>query len=50
MKEILAFFAARVFSFVIEEAGLYVFVDLLSFKEFSFKILSFEIGGGMIAN
>lgn len=48
-KEIPSFFAARVLSFVIEEAGLYVFVDLLSFNELSIKILSFEIGGELIA-
>ena len=49
LKEIPSFFAARVFSFVLEEAGLYLFVDLLSFNEISIKILSFEIGGELIA-
>ena len=48
-KEIPSFFAARVLSFVIEEVGLYVFVDLLAFNELSIKILSFEIGGELIA-
>lgn len=49
LKEIPSFFAARVLSFLIEEAGLFVFVDLLSFKDISLKILSFEIGGELIA-
>ena len=49
LKEIPSFFAARVLSFLIEEAGLFVFVDLLSFKDISFKILSFELGEELIA-
>lgn len=49
LKEIPSFFAARVFSLLIEEAGLFVLVDLLSFREFSFKLLYFEIGGELIA-
>lgn len=49
LKEIPSFFAARVFSFVLEEAGLFLFVDILSFNEISIKILSFEIGGELIA-
>ena len=49
LKEIPSFFSARVLSFLIEEFGLYVFVDLLSFNEISLKILSFEIGGELIA-
>jgi len=49
LKEIPSFFAARVFSFVIEEAGLYFFVDILSFNKYSINILSFEFGGELIA-
>ncbi len=49
LKEIPSFFAARVLSLAIEEVGLFVFVDLLSFKDISLKILSFEIGGELIA-
>ncbi len=49
LKEIPSFFAARVFSFVIEEAGLFLFVDLLSFNEISLELFSFEIGGELIA-
>ena len=49
LKEVPSFFAARIASFLIEEIGLYVFVDLLSFNELSVKILSFEIEGELIA-
>lgn len=49
LKEIPSFFAARVFSFVLEEVGLYVFVDLFSFNKLSTQVLSFEIGGEFIA-
>jgi putative flippase GtrA len=48
-KEAVSFFAARVLSFFIEEAGLFVLVDLVGMKSFSIDILSFTIGGDMIA-
>lgn len=48
-KEVSAFFGARVFSFIIEEAGLFALVDLAHFNEISINILSVEIGGQMIA-
>lgn len=48
-KEVFSFFAARVLTLGIEEAGLYFFVDILSFSEISFKLFSFEIGGELIA-
>ena len=49
LKEIPSFFAARVLSFLIEEAGLFMFVDLLGFSEYTLKILSIEISGEMVA-
>ena len=49
IKEILSFFAARVLSFLIEEAGLYVFVDLLGFRDLSLRIFGLTVGGAMIA-
>jgi len=49
LKEISSFFAARVLTLGIEEAGLYFFVDILSFSEISLKLFSFEIGGELIA-
>lgn len=50
-KEITSFFAARVLSFAIEEAGLFVFVNLLGFDTFEFivPIVGIKIGGHMIA-
>ena len=48
-KEVFSFFAARVLTLGIEVAGLYFFVDILSFSEISFKLFSFEIGGELIA-
>lgn len=48
-KEISSFFAARIFSFVVEEAGLFLLVDMLKMKEMSFSIWSFTISGNMIA-
>lgn len=49
IKELVSFFAARLFTLGIEEAGLFVLVDTMSFSEISIKILSFEIGGELIA-
>ena len=48
-KEIFSFFAARVFSLVIEEAGLFALVDLLGFDEYRLDILGFVLGGKMIS-
>ena len=49
LKEIPTFVSARVFSFVVEEVGLYLLVDCLLMKELAFDIFSFEIYGSMIA-
>ena len=49
MKEIPSFFAARVLTLGIEEAGLYLLVDLLSFNRISLELFSLEIGGELIA-
>ncbi len=53
IKEVLAFFAARVFSFLIEEAGLFVLVDLLRFDEYGIPLdfigINYTIDGHMIA-
>lgn len=48
-KEILEFLGARIFSFAVEEAGLWLFVDILSFGNLSFNLLGFDITGGLIA-
>lgn len=49
IKEILAFFGARIFSFGVEEGGLWLMIDLLKFGEFSINVFGFEIGGQLIA-
>ncbi len=48
-KEISSFFAARIFSFIIEEAGLFLLVDIFSMKEFSVDIFGLIVSGNMIA-
>ncbi len=49
-KEIPSFFAARVFSFIIEEAGLFLFVDILKFETLKIDVFGIvTIGGHMIA-
>lgn len=48
-KEIFSFFAARVFSLVIEEAGLFALIDLLGFDKYRLDIFGFVLGGKMIS-
>lgn len=48
-KEVTSFFAARVLSFLVEEFGLFFFVDTLNFREYSVNIFFFEISGEMIS-
>ncbi len=38
MKELLPFYSARLFSLLIEEAGLFLFVDLLGWGEYAFSL------------
>lgn len=49
VKEVSSFFAARVFSFLVEEVGLYIFVDLMHFDEYSFSVYYFGLSGEMIS-
>ena len=49
LKEASSFFAARVFSFVVEEAGLFLLVDVFGMKKFAFEIYGFTISGNMIS-
>ena len=49
LKEGLEFFGARVFSFVVEELGMLLFVDGLNFKDISFTIFGFTVTGALIA-
>lgn len=49
MKELVSFFAARGFSFIIEEGGLFLLVDVAGLSDCSLKVLSFTISGTFIA-
>lgn len=49
LKESAEFVGARLFSLGVEEAGLWFFVELLSFGTLSMKILGFNLTGGFIA-
>ena len=49
LKEVAEFVGARLFSLGVEEAGLWLFVELLSFGAVSIKILGFNLTGGFIA-
>ena len=49
LKEIPSFFSARIFSFGVEEGGMWLFVDLLRFGEFSLNVFGFAISGQLIA-
>lgn len=48
-KEASSFFAARVFSFLVEEAGLFLLVDVCGMKDFAFEIYGFTVSGNMIS-
>ena len=50
LKEIPTFVSARVFSFAVEEVGLYLLVDCLSMKKLDFDIFGFEIGPSIVHN
>ncbi len=49
LKEGLEFFGARVFSFIVEELGMLLFVDGFNFKDISFVVLGFTVTGALIA-
>lgn len=49
LKEISEFFGARIFSFGIEEGGMWLLIDLLGFGEYSLKVFGLEISGQLIA-
>ena len=49
LKESAEFVGARLFSLGVEEAGLWLFVDVFSFGAVSIKILGFNLTGGFIA-
>ena len=47
--EFFEFLGARLFSFLVEEGGMFLTLDVFRFKEFSLDILSFTVTGTMIA-
>ncbi len=49
LKELIAFFASRIFSFAIEEAGLFTLVDLVGLKDFSLQIIGITVSGDIIS-
>lgn len=49
IKEIPNFVSGRVFSFAVEEIGLFLLVDVLLLKNITLDVMSFDIGGEMIA-
>ncbi len=49
LRELLEFFGARAFSFLIEEAGMVLFVEVFAFKHISIDLSFFTITGDLIA-
>ena len=49
LKEFAEFVGARVFSFGVEEAGMWLFVDIIGFDEKSINVFGFVITGVWIA-
>ena len=48
-KEFVEFISARIFTFFIEEGGMWLFVDFLNFNEKTFNVFSFVITGQIVA-
>lgn len=48
-NEVSSFFAARIFSFLIEEAGLFLLVDICNMKSFAVDVFGFNVSGNMIS-
>ncbi|MBO5936464.1 MAG: GtrA family protein [Clostridia bacterium] len=49
LKEASSFFAARVFSLLVEQLGLVALVDLAGMKDISWQVLGFTVGGETLA-
>ena len=49
IREVIIFYLSRVMTLALEELGLWLLVDILSFSQISFNIFSFEITGHLIA-
>lgn len=49
VKELIGFFGARIFSLVVEEAGLWLMIDICHMGDISWDIFTFSLSGNMIA-
>lgn len=49
IKELIGFFGARIFSLVVEEAGLWLMIDICHMNNISWDIIGFNLNGNMIA-
>lgn len=49
IKELIGFVGARIFSLAVEEAGLWLLIDVCNMSRISLDILSFTVSGNMIA-
>ncbi|MBQ8146773.1 MAG: GtrA family protein [Clostridia bacterium] len=49
LRELLEFFGARVLSFLIEEAGMVLFIEALGFKNIAIDLSFFTVTGDLIA-
>ena len=49
IRESAEFFGARIFSLAVEEAGLWLLIDLLRWGDFSKVIFGFTVTGGLVA-
>lgn len=47
--ELVSFISARIFSLLVEEAGLWLMIGVLAFESWTLNIPGFPIGGGAIA-
>ena len=48
-KEVISFFSSRVFTFVIEESGLYFLVDIMNLKDVQLDVFVITVSGEMIS-
>lgn len=49
VKELIEFFGARIFSLVVESAGLWLMIDIMHMGKISWDIFVFNLDGNMIA-
>lgn len=47
--EIISFLGARIFSLLLEEAGLFLMIDIIGLEKITFKVVGFAITGTLIA-